>query len=380
MEQQSDDLNTKVYDIYSKSKPIHKEENLTIVRYDLITKKMLDTMDKRNALVIVSVSPMEVHGSFLPLGSDFIEALMMNELIKEILKERKKDKQFTIIEIPPLPIGTGTLRGVKGTIHFSHSTFRNTVKEYLDGIVNAGFTKIMITSVHHGLIHALALEEAAMKVMKKHAKSGVRIVSPLNWIVKKIYVDNPKKTWKSVVEEIGQTPLSEDEYTALFQDHHSSIMEIAFVKNINPKLVDPEYKNCEPHVEGNVHGIKSLISKKWSNLGGPKAYSYNGHPAKADSRNWFVLYEKLIKDVGEEFIDALFVKDNEEFEKYTKSFMWPIFFLKTNYKWRFLATLIICLAVLFYLPLFPLTLIPIIIFVIYLVIRLGIVVKKLKQD
>ena len=123
-----------------------------------------------------------------------MEAILSIELIKKLLKERKLYRHYTIVEAPALPLGTGTLREMLGTVHIKHATFRNVVAQYLEGFVKAGFTKILITSVHHGLIHSVAIEEAAMKVMKKYKETGVRIVSPLNWIVKKIYVDDPKKT------------------------------------------------------------------------------------------------------------------------------------------------------------------------------------------
>ena len=372
---------TKIYDAYSKALPIYEDENLTIVRYDLMTRKQIIDLDKRDALALVAVSPLEVHGDYLPLGSDFIESLLMNELIKSMIKERKKPRHYTIVDMPPLPIGTGSGRGLVGTINIKHATFRNLMVQYLEGIVKAGFRRILMTSVHHGNIHAYAMEEAAIKVMKKYKKEGVRIVSPLNWIVKKIYVDNPTNTWASVVEKLGQSPLSEEEYQALFNDHHASIMEISFVKKINPNLVDPMYKTCTPKIEGILQGLKPLITPDWLKKANKEGCGYNGHPARADSRNWYVLYESLVKDVGEEFIDALYHKSDLEFKKYTKSFMWPIIFLRTNWKWRgFYFPLLICILCLLYFTLFPWTLIPIISFMIYMLIRAYSIVNALKQD
>ena len=104
--------NVKIYDAYSKALPIYEDGNLTIARYDLLNRKQIIELDKKDALVILAISPLEVHGDYLPLGSDFIESLMMNELIKSTLKERKKNNHYTIVEIPALPIGTGSGRGM----------------------------------------------------------------------------------------------------------------------------------------------------------------------------------------------------------------------------------------------------------------------------
>lgn len=352
----TDKENVKFYDTITNSEAIYEEENLTIVRYDLITRDKLLEMDKSDALVLVAVSPLEVHGGFLPLGTDFLEARMMFELIKDLLKERKKDKHFTIVETPPLPIGWSGLRGMVGTIHIRHKTFRDVVAQYLEGFVLAGFKRILVSSAHHGNIHAYAIEEAALKVMKKHEELEIRIASPLNSIVKKLMIDDPKNTWAASAEKLNQPPLTEEEYEALNDDDHSSIMETSFVQYMNPELIDASYKDKEPHTLGIEYGIKKLFLKRWAVYGdGPLGRGYNGRPAMTDSRDWFPLYADLIKDVGEEYIDALYEKSYEDFmEENSTSFFYGLVFLSTGWRKRAVfLPLIIIIASLLIPPLFP---------------------------
>lgn len=379
----SNDKKVKFFDAYSQSAPIHKDKNLKVIRYELITRQQLLELDKSNALVLVAISPLEVHGDYLPLGTDFIEARMMFEWIKDTIKERKKDKDYTIVEMPPIPLGWSGVRSMIGTIHTKHRTFTNVVESYLEGIVKAGFKRIFMTSAHHGNIHAYAMEEAAMRVMKKYSELEVRIASPLNWIVKKLMVDNPRKTWGDMAERLGDNPLSDEEYTALFQDQHASIMEISFVKNINPDLVDECYKEKEPYTTHFIQGIKKMFADKYAVLGeGTLGCGYNGHPARVDDRDWIPYYKALISDVGEEFVNALFEKDYEEFmEKYSRSFMWPLVFLRTNWKWYgfFIPLLIIVGSLLFY-PLFPWNLIPLGLYILYLFLMVYRIIQAVKQD
>ena len=55
--------------------PIWEEDNLTLVNYDLITRKKLRKLDKSDAIVFIPVALMEVHGEFLPLGTDYMESI-----------------------------------------------------------------------------------------------------------------------------------------------------------------------------------------------------------------------------------------------------------------------------------------------------------------
>ena len=121
-----DQEHIELMEIYRNPSAIHKDENLTIVRYELLTRKALRNLDKQNAVVILPVGPIEVHGNFLPLGTDFMESIGWAEyLVKKMLKERRSDKQYTLVYVPPLPIGTGGLRGMSGTLDIGHRTFRD---------------------------------------------------------------------------------------------------------------------------------------------------------------------------------------------------------------------------------------------------------------
>lgn len=344
---------TKYFEAYSNASPIYEEDNLTIVRYDLITRDKLLTLDREKALVLIAVSPLEVHGGFLPLGTDFLEAMMMFDWVKEGLKKRKE--KITVIEVPPLPLGWSGIRGMTGTIHIRHKTLRDVLYQFIEGFIKSGFRNFFISSAHHGNIHAYILEEVGMKLIKKYKKQKVRIVSPLNWIVKKLMIDDPKTTWASVVKDIDQKPLSEEEYKALGKDDHSSIMEVTFTQNINPELIDPAYKERKLKTTKTIHMFKKLLSEKAGVLGGPEGWGYNGDPSMADSRDWLPLYKALIQQVGDEFIGAIYDKDYEDFRvNYAKSFFYSLVMLRTNWKWRavYIPGLIIIALLAFY-PLFP---------------------------
>lgn len=312
--------------------------------YELLTRKALKALNKEQALVVISLGPIEVHANFLPLGTDFIESIAWAELLlKPLLKERRSNIQYTLVYVPPLPIGTGALRGMQGTLDIGHRTFRDCVTHYIDGLIKAGFRRFLILTAHHGLTHAHALEEVVDKLMRRYKKLDVRIGAPVNFFVQKIFVDDPKKTWVEYYEKLGQKPFSEEEFQGAYDDHHSSIMETSFMKFLNSGLVDPEYKTAGAHVEGNFHGILSHLGRRWANLGGADGCGYNGNPSLTDTRDWFALYKEMLSDLTLEFVDALYHKDKTKFAPYRHSRQWKILMLRTNFKQYIAIPLIIAI-------------------------------------
>mgnify|MGYP006291886257 CR=1 FL=1 len=373
----SEKRDTRFFEAFTDAKAEYQEKNLKVVRYDLLTRDALLEMDKENALVLVAVSPLEIHGGFLPLGTDLIEAIMMFQWIKEVIQERQPDKEFIIVEASPLPIGWSGVRGMVGTIHVRHKTFRDVLQQYLEGFVRAGFKRFLVSSAHHGNIHAYAIEEAALRVMKKYEELDVRIASPLNWIVKKLMIDHPRKTWGDIAEQVGQPPLTEEEYEALAKDDHSSLMEVSFMNHVNSELVDPAYKEKDLHTTPISHMFKKLLSAKLGTLGGPTGAGYNGVPSMADSRDWIPLYKALIKDVGWFFIEGLYEKSHEEYmDEYATSFFYNLVMLKTNWKWRAVVVpALIITALLCYYPLFPWNLLSLL-YIPFLLLFVGLKIKK----
>jgi creatinine amidohydrolase/Fe(II)-dependent formamide hydrolase-like protein len=296
-------------DLYRKdARYMYEEGNLTVVKYDKINfQQLIDMPDKDKAIVLIPISPMEIHGKYLPLSSDFIECYLALDLLKDVLKKERTGTKYTLVEFPGIPLGTGTNRGHPGTINNSRKTIYELCKGVFDSLVRAGFRKMLLMSVHHGMIHSFAMEEAANHVMRKYKSLDVRILSPNHWIAKTIYMDDPKAVFTKYIEKLGQQPLSEEELKAINMDHHAGLMEIAFVSAINEKLVDPVYKTLGPNVEKMDAQLKGLIVREWAAHPPkePLGCGYNADPSFYDKRDWYSLFAAMISDIGLLYFDAL---------------------------------------------------------------------------
>ena len=65
-----------------------------ILRWETLTKKRFDQIDRERAVVLVTCSPLEVHGPHLPLGADLLEGEGLAERMVEHLPEQHADRTF----------------------------------------------------------------------------------------------------------------------------------------------------------------------------------------------------------------------------------------------------------------------------------------------
>lgn len=63
-------------------------ETPQLLRWEALTKKDFDGIDRERAVVLVTCSPLEVHGPHLPMGADALEGEGLTERMLRFLPER----------------------------------------------------------------------------------------------------------------------------------------------------------------------------------------------------------------------------------------------------------------------------------------------------
>lgn len=320
-------------DRYRDCNPIRKDGNLTLVDYNAINfQEFIDLENKENAIVFIPMGPLEVHGKYLPLGTDYLESYQGLDILKDVLKERRPDKKYTIIEFPGIPLGTGTNRGHPATVHHSKKTYYEVCKSLCDSLVRGGFRKIILFTFHHGMIHGYVMEEAAEKIMRKYKKLDVRIASPIHLFADTVFMKDPKTMFTEYIEKLGQDPLTEEELEAINVDHHAGMMEIALVQHLNEKLVDPSYKTAPVNREEMIDQLKGLLIRKYAAHPPcePFGCGYNADPKFTDNRDWYSLFVEMGKDIVLNIVDAMFDEDPKAFTPYRNLNVWKQYPLGLN--------------------------------------------------
>jgi len=140
----------------------------------------IDALPRDRTIVLVSVSPLEVHGPHLPVLCDNIEAEGLSHRTAEVLLERRPDLVF--VHLPPLYVAADVLPHV-GSVMYRSSTVRRVVEDLGRSLVKQGFKRIWVSNFHGGPRHFVPIEQACDRVNRKY---GGAMVSTFGLLLNKL--------------------------------------------------------------------------------------------------------------------------------------------------------------------------------------------------
>lgn len=125
----------------------------------------IDAIPRDRAVVLVTVSPLEVHGPHLPTVCDNLEAEALSHLAAEKLQAERPDLVF--LHLPPMYTAADVLPHV-GSIAFRPSTIRAVLADLGRSLCKQGFRRIWVSSFHGGPRHFVPIEMACDAVNRHH--------------------------------------------------------------------------------------------------------------------------------------------------------------------------------------------------------------------
>ncbi|MCK4778319.1 MAG: creatininase family protein, partial [Actinomycetia bacterium] len=154
-----------------------------------LTKPQYDNLDREKTLFLSVMSPVEVHGTHLPNGTDiFIAREVMTRFVSglsSVPKFKNEDsekitesffafgkfipeiRELIPIQLPELPVGAQP-QPVSGSIPVKWRTLRDILISWGEKLASDGFKYWMIFDNHGGFTHQLAQRAASIKLQKKH--------------------------------------------------------------------------------------------------------------------------------------------------------------------------------------------------------------------
>lgn len=267
-------------------------------KYIDLTKKEIDGMDKEGVVLVSVLSPIEVHGSHLPLKTDIaIAAEAMKRTVAAL-------PDILFIELPQLCTGAQPLP-VSGSIGVRYRTLKSILVDFGRELCRAGFSKWVIFDNHGGPAHMLAEADAS----KKLKRMGFELIIPFIDIMQGMNSHDP---------DIG-LPADRD---GSVSDAHAGTNETSLYMALDNDFDDKEYDKYTPSktFAGNLIrflGADSIGSSlDWINDKGHP--SYVGNPSKADAESGNTMFEYHVR----KSIDAI----NGNYEHRT-GFNWFVKFL-----------------------------------------------------
>jgi creatinine amidohydrolase len=197
-----------------------------IKEWKLMTGADFAALDPARCVVMVSCSPLEVHGPHLPVMCDNAEAEGMSVRTMELLADRHPT--LTFLRFPPVFVATDVLPH-RGSVSFRVSTIIDVLTDLGTSLSTQGFKDVWVTNFHGGPRHFVAIEKACDNVNKRH---GARMVPVFSLLLTRLTGGGT-----SLDEVLG--PLADFPAELLQGDAHGGAVETSMVLHLHGEHVGP---------------------------------------------------------------------------------------------------------------------------------------------
>ena len=267
-----------------------------VLRWETLTKRQFDAIDRREAVVLVTCSPLEVHGPHLPLGADALEGEGLSERTLRHLPEPHRGRTF--LKLPFVYAATDTVPQA-GSLTFRPSTTIRVLEDLGRSLAGQGFRNVFVSNFHGSPRHFLAIETACHRVSRER---DIRMVPIFSLMLTRL--DNGGGS--ELGDVLGHLPgVERDDFDG---DTHGGLVETSQLLALHGDWVDPEYKSLprrtvklwreergevrEP-ARGLIARIRATLADFRAGIGFFSQETYSGTPAKAS------------KELGEQILDLL---------------------------------------------------------------------------
>ena len=189
-----------------------------MLKYQDLTSRELQALPKDRTVVIIPVSPLEVHGPHGALGVDAFIAEAGSKLLSEAIEGRMEGSWQGLL-MPTIFSGSDT-QTYPGTIEIT----RDLVHQIARQLARDGFQHIMVYNAHGGPRHMVGMEEVSDRITWRYGHRGTRMVCVTGALIPNVL---PRTLIGKVVERMkarGEA-LTASEERALAVDYHSGMVE-----------------------------------------------------------------------------------------------------------------------------------------------------------
>lgn len=222
-----------------------------ILSYERLTQTALLALPRQQAVVFWTVSPIEVHGPHLPLGTD---VRLGEDVVRRTAKLwLAKYPERPAIMLPPLCLGADVLP-LPGSLPVSSSVIVDAVVQVGRALYDNGFRTLVFGSNHGGPRHLVALEQARRTLMEQ---SGMVVVNPFGALINALTSRDPALLTYAQMDPA--TPLGGPD------DVHAGTLETSLALASFADDVDPAYKTLPKVVvprNGRVAGVLRVAAEK----------------------------------------------------------------------------------------------------------------------
>jgi creatinine amidohydrolase len=272
------------------------EEAVRLLRWETLTKRQFDQLDRARTVVLVTCSPLEVHGPHLPLGADALEGEGLAARMLRFLPERHRGRTF--LKLPFIYAASDPVPQ-PGSLAFRPSTTIALIEDLGRSLAAQGFRDVLVSNFHGSPRHFLSIEVACDRVARER---GIRMLCIFSALLTRLNGGGSE-----LGDVLGHLPgVSKADFEG---DTHGGLVETSQLLALHPEWVDPAFKelprrSVELWLEERGETRPKAQRGKLANLGqmlasfraGIRFFSeetYSGAPGKASA------------DLGEQILDTL---------------------------------------------------------------------------
>jgi len=229
-----------------------------VLKFEELNWKQIETLDKKNTVLFLPISPMEEHGPHLPVGTDLITIRDVTTEAIKTLKTKKPD--LKCILLPAVPIGFCEFNtDFPGTISSSGKVVKDIVYSFGSSLAEHGFKYLVICTFHMSIVHLKGIYSAMKQLESKYKMKTCEPWGP--YFHANIIEKNEPKLGFDTTREL-----------------HAGFRETSLMKYQYPYLLDESYKNLQS-IYRDLNSPR-VLGKKFKQLGLKDGYV--GSPARAD--------------------------------------------------------------------------------------------------
>ncbi|MFQ5417475.1 MAG: creatininase family protein, partial [Myxococcota bacterium] len=274
-----------------------------------LTKTAFDRIDRANAVVLLTCSPLEVHGPHLPLGADALEGEALAERALRFLPERHRDRVF--LKLPFVYASTDTVPQ-PGSLYFQPATTVRVLEDLGRTLAAQGFRHVMVSNFHGGPRHFLAIEKACVRANRRY---GLRMAPIFSLLISRLTAGTANLD--DILAEIPGVDAAD-----LVGDTHGGLVETSQLLALHGDWVDPDYKRLPRQTVETWRASRGERSPERGGRGDPRRFfemlrsfeasfrffadnSYSGAPAGATAEIGEAILDNLGREAGTAIAELL---------------------------------------------------------------------------
>jgi creatinine amidohydrolase/Fe(II)-dependent formamide hydrolase-like protein len=228
------------------------------------------TLDRSRTVVIMPDGILEEHGPYLPAYTDgYITERLVQDVSAAIV-----EKGWNALILPTIPLGSGGANELAakypfpGTLAVRASTLRALLMDWATELGDAGFRWIFVANDHGAPNHNRILDQVCEYFSETYGGHMT--------VLRGIRTSSTAKTDEELRNMLSKKAREEDAASG-----HAGIGETSLMLFLQPKLVDPAYKDAPPQTAPGFDDMLQLAKREsWPGYFGSPRFSSAAYGAK----------------------------------------------------------------------------------------------------